>query len=153
MPLDDTTRRTKPKPKPIALSAARADLDRTLAILLPKARTAKDKLALDYWAASEAERLDAAWREKAKRAAIRGGVLPDYATNPLPIGTSETVYASPLLTIGLKVVRQADRVNVPGVVAYLEKSGVNAALLKRALKRNTEQFGGAHVFTALLAQK
>ncbi|MGD0106328.1 MAG: hypothetical protein ABSC06_20145 [Rhodopila sp.] len=150
MPLDDTGSRTKPKL--VALGDARTELDRALAALLPRAKTVRDKLALDYWAASEAARLDDAWREKAKRGAVAGGVLPDYTANPLPVGTSETVYSSPLLTIGLKVVRQADRVNVAGLVAYLEQAGVKPALLRRAVKRNSEQFGGAHIFTVLLQQ-
>jgi hypothetical protein len=160
MPLDDTGSRVKPKPvarteRPSgdALGDARGELDRTLAALLPRAKTARDKLALDYWAASEAARLDDAWREKAKRGAVAGGVLPDYTANPLPVGTSETVYSSPLLTIGLKVVRQADRVNVAGLVAYLEQAGVKPALLRRAVKRSSEQFGGAHIFTVLLIQQ
>lgn len=145
MPLDDTQSRPKP-------TDARADLDRKLAAVLPRARTTKDRLGLALWAATEAVRLDEASKEKAKRAAVAGGVLPDLTANPLPVGTVETVYSSPLLTIGLKVVRQADRTDVPAMMAYLEKNGVKPALLKRAIKRNTNSMGVANIFTALLVK-
>lgn len=151
MPLDGTIQQRPRAKPPLGLLEALADLERTLALLRPRARTAKDKLALDYWGASEAQRLGEAWREKAKRAAIAGGVLPDHTADPLPVGTSTTVYASSLLTIGLKVVRQADRVDVAGLLADLEAYGVKPSVLKRMLKKRTELLGGAHIFRALLA--
>jgi hypothetical protein len=138
-------------PKPDANAAARADLDATLAELLPRAKTARDRLAVTYWAASRGTALNEAWRESAKKAAVVGNVIPDYTTNPLPVGTVATVYSSPLVTIGVKVTPQSPRLNVDACFAYLEVSGVNKALLKRARKRFTTDFPGAHVITAMLA--
>jgi hypothetical protein len=117
---------------------------------LPATRSTKEKLALEYWVSSVLLRLAEARRDKAKRAAVHGNVLPDTLANPFPIGTAEAVYAGALVTIGLKVVPQAERLNVAGLTAYLEKNGVRPALLKRAVKRNTETFAGAHIYTALL---
>lgn len=145
MPLDSTHAATKTD----LISAAFSEIGKAQ---LPTTKSTKDKLALEYWAASLLNRLSEARREKAKKAAVMGGVLPDHTSNPLAIGSAETVYSGPLVTIGVKVVAQADRVNVPGLVAYLEKNGVKPALLKRAVKRHTEVFGGAHIFTALLTE-
>lgn len=129
---------------------ALAALGHKLDALRLRARTGKDKLNLEVWGSTEAERLVGAWRGKAMHAAVVGGGLPDLAANPLPAGTSETVYSSRLLTVGLKVVRQADRTDVVRMVAYLEKNGVKPALLKRAVKRHTNSKGVANIFTALL---
>jgi hypothetical protein len=51
------------------------------------------------------------------------------------------------VTINLKVVPQAPRVNTAALVAALEQAGVKPALLKRLVKKHTEKFGGAHIFT------
>jgi hypothetical protein len=143
MPLDDTRAASRTE----VIATAFAEIGTKL---LPATRSTKEKLALEYWASSVLTRLAEARREKAKRAAVIGGVLPDIATSPYPIGAAETVYAGSSVTIGVKVVAQADRVNIAGLVAYLEKNGVKPALLRRAVKRNTETFPGAHIFTALL---
>jgi hypothetical protein len=116
----------------------------------PGTRNARDRLAEEYWSASLLSRLADARREKAKKAAVTGGVLPDHLAEPYPIGTAATVYAGPTVTISLKVVPQADRVNTAALVADLQKAGVKPALLKRLVKKHTEQFGGAHIFTAAL---
>jgi hypothetical protein len=153
MPLDDTTRqhpKAKPAAKPDAHAAARAEFDRVLPELRLRAKTTKDKRALEYWASTEAERLDGAWREEAKAAAVKAGVLPDLELNPLEAGTAHTVYSSGLLTIGLKVDRRPARTNVDKMVAYLEKRNVSPSLLKLAVKRNTPKAGVANVYTALL---
>jgi hypothetical protein len=159
MPLDDTRRRTKakpaaakptPQPKPDAHAAARAELDRVLPGLRLRAKTTKDRRALEYWAATEAERLDGRWREEAKLAAVKGDVLPDLKLAPLPAGTRDTVYSSKLLTIGLQVDRRPAATDVDAMVAFLEKNGVKPALLKVAVKKCTPKPGVANVFTALL---
>ena len=160
MPLDDTGSRvnqrlvaerkrsqTRGKPKPAALVVGRDETERRLEELLLLAKTAEVRAWLEYWAATEDERRAVARREKAKRA-----VVPDFAANPLPVGTVETLFSCPLLTVGVKVVRQADRVDVAGVVAYLGQSGVKPALLRRAVRRNSMVFAGAHIITVLLQQ-
>jgi hypothetical protein len=165
MPLDDTanpakrSHKAKPAdparpvaaPKPDANAAARAELDATLATLLPRAKTARDRLAVQYWAASRGTALNEAWRESAKKAAVVGNVIPDYATNPLPVGTVATVYSSPLVTIGVKVTPQAPRLNVDAFCADLLAAGFKAATLKRLRKKHSTEFNGAHVITAMLA--
>jgi hypothetical protein len=115
-----------------------------------ESRNARDRLAEEYWSASLLSRFADARREKAKKAAVTGGVLPDHLTHPYPVGTSETIYAGATVTINLKVVPQADRLNTAALVADLQKAGVKPALLKRLVKKHTETFGGAHIFTASL---
>jgi hypothetical protein len=144
MPLDAA--KTLPK-----IGAAETINEAFAAIRFPNtARNARDRLAEEYWASSLLSRNADARREKAKRAAVTGGVLPDHLARPYPVGTSETVYAGATVTINLKVVPQADRVNTAALVAALEKAGVKPALLKRLVKKHTEKFGGAHIFTASL---
>lgn len=116
----------------------------------PGTRNPRDRLAEEYWSASLLSRFADARREKAKKAAVTGGVLPDHLAKPYPVGTAETVYAGATVTINLKVVPQADRVNTAALVADLHKAGVKPALLKRLVRKHTEQFGGAHIFTAAL---
>jgi hypothetical protein len=116
----------------------------------PGSRSARDRLAEEYWSASLLSRFADARREKAKKAAVTGGVLRDHLAEPYPVGTSETVYAGATVTINLKVVPQAPRVDTAALVADLQKAGVKPALLKRLVKKHTEQFGGAHIFTAAL---
>jgi hypothetical protein len=158
MPLDDTRQRTKAKPAAPAKAPAqpanhaelRANFDAKLADLRLMAKTPKDRRAVEYWAATEAESLDGAWRNDAALAAVKGGVLPDLKLNPLDAGTKATVYSSKLMTIGLQVDRRPARVNVDAMVAWLEKNGVKPALLKLAVKKHTPKPGVANVFTALL---
>jgi hypothetical protein len=146
MPLDAA----RPLDKTAAITDAFAEIGRVNGTMPPRSRNAKDKLAWEYWTASLLNRLAEARRDKAKRAAVAGDVLPDHTAHPLPVGTVETVYTGALVTIGMKVVEQADRLDVAGFVADLEKSGVASRLLKRLVKRHTRSFPGAHVFTASL---
>jgi hypothetical protein len=159
MPLDGTTRRANPRSpkaavpgKPDANADARAELDRTLARLMARAKTAKSREVLAYWASSRAGSQSDAWREGAKKALIARGVLPDYATNPLPVGTVATIYADPLAMLTVKVTQQASRLNVDAFVADLAAEGVKAALLRKLRKRHTTDFSGAHIITALLTE-
>jgi len=148
MPLDDTGSRAKPKPDPHA--DARAELDRTLAALLARAKTAKSRAVLAYWASSLACSQDEAWRGSAKKALVASNVLPDYTANPLPVGTVATIYSDPLVMLAVKVVQQASRLNVDAFVADLAAAGVKTALLRKLRKRHTTDFSGAHIITALL---
>lgn len=158
MPLDDTTRRIKPKPKPKpapkpdANAVARAELDLTLAGLLSRAKTAKGRDVLAYWGSSLACSQAESWRGSAKKALIARGVLPDYTTNPLPVGTVETIYADPLVLLTVKVTQQASRLAVDAFVADLLEAGVKPALLKKLRKRHTTDFSGAHIITAVLTE-
>jgi hypothetical protein len=164
MPLDAAI---KPKParsaKPAAPSRAQRATEKTAAIasafqeigrvngtMMPLSKKADDKLAWEYFAASELSSLAEKRRDVAKLAAVKGGVIPDYSAHPLEVGTSATAYISDLLTIGVKVTAQADRVNVLGLVADLKAAGVETRLLKRLVKRHTKSFAGAHSVTALL---
>lgn len=118
--------------------------------MVPKRGSAKQRAAAEYWGASLASQAAEGWRGKAKVKAVAEGVLPDYETNPSPIGTAETVYTDGLVAVGMKVVAQADRHDVPGLVADLTKAGVDPKVLKRLLKKHTRSFNGAHIFTATL---
>lgn len=147
MPLDDT----RPLDRTASVAEAVAETGRIIRATLPRKATEKDKLFADFWGWSLVLRMVEPLRDKSKRAAIAGGVLPDHSANPFAIGTSETVYTSDLGSIGMKVVEQAERLDVPAFVADLEKIGVKPAQLKRLLKKHTRQFPGAHIFTASLA--
>jgi hypothetical protein len=147
MPLDDTTRALD---RTAAVSEAVAEVGRTIRATLPRKATEKDKLFADFWGWSLVLRMVEPLRDKSKRAAVAGEVLPDHAAHPFAVGTSETVYSSELGSIGMKVVEQADRLDVPGFVADLEKAGVKPALLKRLQKKHNRSFPGAHIFTASL---
>lgn len=146
MPLDSPT----PSDKATAIIDAFGEIGRVNGTMIPRRSNAKDRIAYEYWVSSLLNRLSEARRDKARRAAVAGGVLPDHAANPMPVGTVETVYAGGLVTIAMKVVEQADRVDVAGLMADLEAAGVAAKLLKRLAKRHTRTFPGAHVFTASL---
>lgn len=117
--------------------------------MLPRRASPKQRVAAEYWCASLASQSAEAWRTKAKGRCVAEGVLPDPAT-PSPIGTVETVYADRLISIGMKVVQQADRVDVPGLVVDLTKAGLDLKVLTRLLKKHTRSFAGAHIFTASL---
>lgn len=138
-------------PKPDANAAARAELDATLAATMARAKTARDRLAVTLWASKRGVSLNEAWADAAKKAAIAEGLIPDYAANPLPVGTVATVYSSALVTIGVQVTQQAPRLNVDAFVADLVAAGVKVATLRRLRKKHTTVFNGAHVITALLA--
>jgi hypothetical protein len=157
-----TNGKAAPKP-PAKAEPAKAAIDRTALItqavaaiaenvqaMLPRQASDAEQAAADYWGASIVNQLAEAWRNKAKRQAVARGVLPDHTATPYPIGTSETVYVGTLVTVSLKVVEQADRVDVPGLVADLIASGVKPALLKRLLRTHNKSFAGAHIFTASL---
>jgi hypothetical protein len=55
MPLDGLTRRAKPPAKTDPHADARAELDGALTALLARAKTAKSREVLAYWAASRAQ--------------------------------------------------------------------------------------------------
>jgi hypothetical protein len=159
MPLDAATitrRAARPKPKVAATPKsdahveARGELDRTLAGLLPRAKTARSRAVLAHWASSRAGSQSDAWRDETKKALIASGVLPDYTASPLPVGTVETIYSDPLVMLSVKVVQQASRLSVDAFVADLAAAGVKLSLLRRMRKRHTTDFAGAHIITALL---
>ena len=159
MPLDDISAKPRSRArspeaaaKPEPAAEARAELDRAFAELLAKAKTAKSRAVLAYWASSRADSQSDAWREESKRALIASGVLPDYAANPLPVGTVATIYSDPLVMLSVKVVQQADRLAVDAFVADLVAAGVKLPLLRRLRKRHTTGFSGAHTITALLVK-
>jgi hypothetical protein len=154
MPLDATHANTAETPfrlsKTGVITEAFANIGTTADTMMPRPRKARDRVAEELWRAQLLSGLAEQRKNDAKRAAIAAGVLPDYTTEPFPVGTAETVYAGPAVTIGLKVVNQGDRVDVPGLVADLEKSGIKPTVLKRLVKKHTRSFGGAHIFTASL---
>jgi hypothetical protein len=156
-PAPPRTPRTQAKPEPaVAIEGnalivkAVAGIGATVQAMLPRRASAKEHAAAQYWGASVTQQLAEAWRGRAKEQATALGVLPDYVAHPYQVGTSGTVYEGTMVTIGMKVVEQADRVNVPGLVADLLAAGVKPAVLKRLVRRNTKQFHGAHIFTASL---
>jgi hypothetical protein len=164
MPLDAATKPKSAKPAlPVLKTAAVRATEKTAAIadafgeigrvngtMMPDAGNAKDPLWWEYWVASVLAGLSDARRERAKKALVAAGKLPDYAAHPLAVGAAETIYASALLSAGVKVTAQADRVDVAAVVADLVAKGVEARLLKRTVKRHTKSFNGAHIITAML---
>ena len=157
MPLDTTTTSTTGTASQIrsaAVLAAFADVGHVGTTAPPRAKGAAravDKTAWEYYVASVGCQTQESRREKAKRACIAAGLIPDTAINPLPVGTLETVYAGLFVTIGLKVAAQADRTNVPGLVADL-LAHIPAKTLNRLVKKHTRSFAGAHIFTASLIE-
>jgi hypothetical protein len=141
MPLDSA----RPLDRTAAITDAFGEIER-----MTKTRNAKDRMAMEYWAASVLLGLAEKRRDKAKRAAVAGGVLPDHAAHPMAIGTAETVYTGAQVRIDVKVVEQADRVDVPAMMVDLERAGVKLVTLRRLLKKHTKTFNGAHIFTASL---
>lgn len=132
-----------------AFAQAFGALASVAAAVVPKRHSPRAKAAAAYWGASLANQAAEAWRSKAKAVCVAEGVLPDPAS-PSPIGTIETVYADATISIAMKVVAQADRVDVVALVADLTKAGVDPKVLKRLTKKHTRSFAGAHIFTASL---
>jgi hypothetical protein len=138
--------------------AAAAPLDRTAAVAGEFAtigtgvriRDVQDKAAWEYWAASALLGLAEKRRDKAKKQAVAAAVIPNYADDPMPIGTAETVYSGAQVRIDVKVVEQATRVDVAALVIDLERAGVKLATLRRLVKKHTRTFNGAHILTASL---
>jgi hypothetical protein len=158
MPLDDTNQpkrkhvRTKPllDSKPNANALARAELPATLAALCMRAKTSTSRKWVTYAVATQSQSLSEAWRDASKKALVACGALPDYAANPLVVGTHATIYTDPLVTVGVKVVPQAPRLDIDACFADLLDAGVKPALLKRLRKKHTTEFNGAHIITTLL---
>jgi hypothetical protein len=148
MPLDSA----RAASRTAAVADAFAEIGRANGTAMPRAKGAQERVAYEYWVSSQLAQAAELRRERAKRAAIAAGVLPDYVTAPLAIGTMEVVYAGTLVTIGVKVFSQADKINTPGLVADLAAAGVPKAVLKKLLKRHTRSFAGAHVFAASLTE-
>lgn len=146
MPLDATRTVTITD----AVNDAFDGIDRMVGAMLPKGTTEPDRTSVRHYASSLVARKAEAWRDQTKRAAVAGGVLPDHSADPYPVGTAETVFTGKYVVIGLKVVEQADRVDVAGLVADLAKAGVKPAVLKRLVKRHTRSFPGAHIYSASL---
>jgi len=130
-----------------------ADLGRPGQAIVPRSAKVADAAAWEYWVSSLLLQLAERRREAAKRAATVARVLPDYINEPFPVGTAETVYSGPLISIALKVVPQTPRVDVASLMADLAAAGVKPALLKRLLKKHTIEYAGAHVFTPTLAAR
>lgn len=132
------------------VSQAVAEIGVAARKLLPPRAPKAQVVAADYWAGSLVMQLAEAWRIRAKREAVAMGVLPDHTEHPSPVGTAETVYTDPMITIAMKVVEQAARVDVPGLIADLQKLEIKPTVLARLLKKHTKTFPGAHIFTASL---
>lgn len=147
-----------PAPEPQAdcagvtvFTMAFGDLAHVLRSMLPAKAPPDQRAALEYWGSTLAASLAEAWRGRARKQAVSLAVLPDHVTTPRPIGTAEIVYADPLVSIGMRVVEQAGRVDVEALAADLVKSGVKATLVARLVRKHTKAFPGAHIFTASLA--
>lgn len=167
MPLDAAVKLpTKPRPKPVRLSPAEraqrataktaaiasafGEIGRVNGTMMPESKKPGDKLAWEYWAASELSSLAEKRRDAAKAAAVKGGVIPDYGAHPLEVDTRATIYISDLVTISVDVTRQATKLNGLALVADLVAAGIKPALLKRLVKKHTKSFNGAHGITAVL---
>jgi hypothetical protein len=134
-----------------AIGTSFATIGRGGGTLMPRAgRGVGGAAAWEYYVASVLLKAADLRRERARRAAVAAGVLPDYAADPAPIGTACIVYAGALVTIAVKVVSQGDRIDGAGLVADLVAAGVDRKLLRKLVRKHTTSFAGAHTFMASL---
>jgi hypothetical protein len=106
--------------------------------------------ALEYHDASVGLRDAEARRKKATAAAVKLGVLPDHERFPLPVGTSQVVYADGLLVISVTVLEPIAGIDHAGYVADLLKAGVKPALIRRLDKKHRTETRPAHRFSSSL---
>lgn len=126
LPLDDTLRRTRAKPaKALRAAAAKEVAD------AHKARRDADK----RW-------------DNAIDGGIKTGALPDYRSNPEPVGTNRVVYADAAVQLSLSVIAPIVGIEAVGLMAYLAKWKVEPKLLARAAKKFRTETRPAHKVTA-----
>jgi hypothetical protein len=146
MPLDTPS----PLGRTAAITDALAQIGRVNGTMMPKSRKRGDAEAYEFFTASLINQLNEARRNQAKKALIAKGIMPDYSADPLPAGTVQTVFSGDVVSLSVKVVEQAARVNVAALVADLEKAGFPPGKLKRLIRKHTTAFNGAHIITASL---
>ena len=138
MPLDATTRTD-------AIAEAFAALSYGLR---PKSNT--DAVADEWAVASELLSQAEKRRERATKAAVAAGVLPDHAKAPLAIGTHPRIFVGANVEISATVVEQAERLDGAALVADLLAAGVKAPLLKKLVAKHTKRFNPSHRYSASL---
>lgn len=139
MPLDSTR----------AASAVEQIETAVAAIRLTGGRNA-EPADVEYFVASVVQRCAERRRDKATRAAVAAGVLPDHTKAPLSVGVHPGIYRGDLVEIGVTVVEQPSRLDADGFVAALIAGGVKPALVKRLRAAHTTDYNPAHRFAASL---
>lgn len=134
MPLDGTTR-AKAKASP-----------RTLALRLKREEQSAD--ALEIREAQAARRKGETRWEAAIRRGIKSHVLPDFSTDPEPVGTNRVVYVDAQTQISLFVAEPIEGLDHVGFIADLLKANIDPKLVKRLARKHRTETRPAHRLTS-----
>jgi hypothetical protein len=144
-----------------AVAAAVAAIGLAGATAMPRCTVAGRKLAQavaawEYHIASLGLRLFETRRKKAHAAMVKAGVVPDHEADPEPVGTDRVCYAGPVVEIRLTVAAPIEVFSLPGFMADLSASKLDAAALRsvrRMVAKHTYESRPAHSFRASLVTR
>ena len=117
---------------------------------MPRSKRNDEPIAWEFHVAMHLARLAEARKEKARKNAVKLGVIFDPEKSPLVPGTNALVYAGEVVEIAVSVTTPATRVDVVALGVALVKSGVKEATFARLLKAATVENRAPHKFTATL---
>jgi hypothetical protein len=146
LPLDATRAATRLD----AIDAAFDAIGTDAATRFPRGRRNSEVAAAEYLIATRLLSKAEKRRERAARAAVAAGVLPDHRAHPMPLGEHPAIWSGEYVTVSVSVVQQAAKPDIDGLIADLIANGVKPALIERLRARRMIEFPPAHRFTAAL---
>jgi len=122
--------------------------------IMPQSNNNRESEAWDYFIGTKIEKFGKAMRDKARKKAIKVGVLFDHEKAPMPPGTDEVVFAGDVITINCTVKAGAESVDgrafYNAVLAARIIDAADLPVFKQLFDNATKVNRGAHTFAAEL---
>lgn len=144
-------------PNPSAIAKIRSALAKTFHDIgnkngsaLPEGPDNIDPLLHEFYVAAELKSIAGKRYEKAKDALLNDddtGLGIESASLKVTEGSSGVLQTSDLYSLSLKIARGADHVDPDDLVVSLRRQGVDAEIIKKAVKAATKKRNGAKTYT------
>ena len=119
-----------------------------LGTTMPASTSNMSPIAWEYFMASHVSSLCSGRVKKAKTAAIKAGVLPDYEDHPVPPGEYKPIFDGEHVAIDLLVRQPSHTTDVTRLVDFLIGCGVARNTMDEAMQYASKTSRPAHVFSS-----
>lgn len=136
--------------KTAAFNAAYAAIGNEGETKMPRAKGNLEPVAWEYHVSCHLFRIAEARKKKAQSVAIAAGVLFDHEKQPLAVGSNALIYAGDLVEISVSVTTPASKLDMPSLIAALEKAGLKRAVIDKAVAKCTTENRAPHKFVSTL---
>jgi hypothetical protein len=110
-------------------------------------REEQEAAAFELTEAQAARRQGEVRWEAAMKRAVKAAVVPDFVLNPEPVGTTRQTYVDNAVSVTLFVAQPIEGMDSTGLLADLQKAGVDQKLLNRLTRKHHTETRAAHRIT------